>query len=77
MAQGYINDRATDYYSLKSRLMDGAPSRQRSDHFDVLNRHLRHGLVTPGQLVIVPNPYSVTCSLEEAWLMRQAEAISR
>ncbi|NVZ69538.1 hypothetical protein [Pseudomonas costantinii] len=77
MAQGYINDRRTDYHSLKSRLMGGAPSRQRSDHFDVLNRHLRPGLVTPGQLVIVPDTYSVTCSLEEAWLMRQAETIRR
>lgn len=77
MAQGYINDRLTDYLSLKSRLMGSAPSRQRSDHFDVLNKHLRPGLVTPGQLVIVPDTYSVTCSMEEAWLMRHAEAISR
>lgn len=77
MAQGYINERTTDYLGLKSRLMGAAPNRQRSDHFDVLNRHLRHGLVTPGQLVIVPDTYSVTCSLEEAWLMRQAEAIRR
>ncbi|MFL1545351.1 hypothetical protein [Pseudomonas sp. O39] len=77
MAQGYINERTTDYHSLKSRLMDGALSRPRSDHFDVLNRHLRPGLVTPRQLVIVPDPYSVSCSREEAWLMRQAEVIRR
>ncbi|WP_242200110.1 MULTISPECIES: hypothetical protein [unclassified Pseudomonas] len=77
MAQGYINDRTTDYNGLKSRLMGSAPSRQRSDHFDVLNRHLRPGLVMPGQLVIVPDPYSVTCSMEEAWLVRRAEAIRR
>lgn len=77
MAQGYINDLTTDYSSLKSRLLDGAPSRQRSDHFDVLNRHLRLGLVTPGQLVIVPDTYSVSCSLEEAWLMRRGEEVRR
>jgi hypothetical protein len=77
MAQSYINDRATDYTSLKSRLMGGAPSRQRSDHFDVLNRHLRPGLVAPGQLVIIPDPYSVSCSSEEAWLMRHAEEVRR
>lgn len=77
MAQGYINDRTTDYSGLKSRLMGSAPSRQRSDHFDVLNRHLRPGLVMPGQLVIVPDPYSVTCSMEEAWLVGRAEAIRR
>jgi len=39
-------------------------SLQRSDHFDVLNRHLRHSLVSPRQLVIVPDAYSLSCSLE-------------
>jgi len=34
-------------------LMGGGLNRQRSDHFDVLNRHLRPGLVAPGQLVII------------------------
>ncbi|OPB11779.1 hypothetical protein BFW93_11045, partial [Pseudomonas fluorescens] len=77
MAQGYINDRTTDYHSLKSRLMGGGLSRERSDHFDVLNHHLRRGLVTPGQLVIIPDAYSATCSMEEAWLVRQAQAIRR
>lgn len=77
MAQGFVNERTTDYLSLKGRLMGSAPSRQRSDHFDVLNRHLRPGLVTPGQLVIVPDHYSVSCSVEEAWLMRHAEEIRR
>ncbi|AKS09232.1 hypothetical protein [Pseudomonas trivialis] len=77
MAQSYINDRATDYPSLKIRLMSGALSRQRSDHFDVLNRHLRTGLVAPGQLVIIPDSHSVGCSVEEAWLMRHAEEVRR
>ncbi|CRM64637.1 hypothetical protein [Pseudomonas sp. 28 E 9] len=77
MAQGYINDHTIDYGSLKSRLMGSGLSRQRSDHFDVLNRHLRHGLVTPGQLVIIPDAYSVECSKDEAWLMRHAERVQR
>lgn len=77
MAQGYVNERMTDYLSLKSQLMGGSSTRQRSDHFDVLNRHLRPGLVMPGQLVIVPDNYSVMCSIEEAWLMRHAEQIRR
>ncbi|MEG8235439.1 hypothetical protein [Pseudomonas orientalis] len=77
MAQSYINDHTTDYGSLKSRLMGGGLSRQRSDHFDVLNRHLRHGLVTPGQLVIIPDAYSVECARDEAWLMRHAEQVRR
>ncbi|WP_426136192.1 hypothetical protein [Pseudomonas sp. PWP3-1b2] len=77
MAQGFVNDRTTDYLSLKSRLIDSASSRQRAEHFDALNRHLRPGLVTPGQLVIVPDTYSVSCSLEEAWLMRYAQEVRR
>lgn len=77
MAQSFINDRATDYQSLKSRLMGGSLSRPRSDHFDVLNRHLRPGLVAPGQLVIVPDSHSLNCSVEEAWLMRHAEEVRR
>lgn len=77
MAQGYINDHTTDYESLKYRLMGRALSQQRSAHFDVLNRHLRPGLVGPGQLVIIPDPYSVACSFEEAWLMRHAEEVRR
>ncbi|MBC3198292.1 hypothetical protein [Pseudomonas poae] len=77
MAQSYINDRTTDYESLKSRLMGGGLNRQRSDHFDVLNRHLRPGLVAPGQLVIIPDAGSVSCSGEEAWLMRHAEQVRR
>jgi hypothetical protein len=77
MAQGYINDRTADYQSLKSRLMASGLSRERSDHFDVLNHHLRRGLVMPGQLVIIPDAYSTSCSMEEAWLVRQAQAIRR
>ena len=77
MAQSFINDRATDYQSLKNRVMGGALSRPRSDHFDVLNRHLRPGLVAPGQLVIVPDGHSMNCSVEEGWLMRHAEEVRR
>lgn len=77
MAQSYINDRATDYQSLKTRLMGGALSRQRSDYFDVLNRHLRTGFVAQGQLVIIPDSHSVSCSVEEAWLMRHAGEVRR
>jgi len=77
MAQGYINRETIDLTSLKTRLMGHGLSRQRSDHFDVLNHHLRHGLVTPGQLVVIPDAYSVSCSREEAWLMRRAEEVRR
>lgn len=77
MAQGYINDRTTDYLSLKSRLLTGS-SRQLSDQFDALNLHLRQAsLVTPGQMVIVPDDYGVACTADDAWLMRHAQEIRR
>ena len=75
MAYGYINQQAAPYPFLKSRLWRGGLLQGR-DHFDVLNRHLSHGLVRPGELVIVPEASSVNCSIEEAWLMRHAEEIT-
>jgi hypothetical protein len=77
MAQGYINDRTTDYLSLKSRLLAGS-SRNLSDLFDALNLHLRQArLVTPGQMVIIPDAYAVACTTDDAWLMRHAQEIQR
>ncbi|WP_339533344.1 hypothetical protein [Pseudomonas mucidolens] len=76
MAQAFINDRTTDFLSLKSRLLCGS-SRQLSAQFDVLNLHLRHGLITPGQMVIIPDDHGVACTANDAWLMRHAEEIRR
>ena len=76
MAQAYINERTFDYHSLKSRFL-ARSSRPSAEQFDALNLHLRHGLVTPGQMVIVPEDYAVACTLNDAWLMRQAQEIRR
>ncbi|AZE62019.1 MULTISPECIES: hypothetical protein [Pseudomonas fluorescens group] len=76
MAYGYINQQALPYSFLKSQLWH-AGLLQGRDHFDVLNQHLSHGLVRPGELVIVPEASGAHCTIEEAWLMRHAEEISR
>jgi hypothetical protein len=76
MAQAYINPHTTDLLSLKSRLLPGS-SQSLSDKFDALNLHLRHGLVTPGQMVIIPEEYGVACTANDAWLMRHAQEIRR
>lgn len=76
MAYGYINQQATPYSFLKSQLWH-AGLLPGPDHFDVLNKHLSQGMVRPGELVIVPEMSSAHCSIEEAWLMRHAEEISR
>lgn len=76
MAQAYINDRTIDFHSLKSSLLKGS-HHPLSAQFDALNLHLRHGLVTPGQMVIIPDDYGMACSANDAWLMRHAEQIRR
>lgn len=76
MAQAYINDRTIDFHSLKSSLLKGS-HHPLSAQFDALNLHLRHGLVTPGQMVIIPDDYGMACTFNDAWLMRQAEQIRR
>ncbi|MGL5996251.1 MAG: hypothetical protein ACRC1I_06965 [Pseudomonas proteolytica] len=76
MAQAYINDRTTDFHSLKSSLLKGS-HHPLSAQFDALNLHLRHGLVTPGQMVIIPDDYGMACTFNDAWLMRHAEQIRR
>ena len=76
MAQAYINDRTIDFHSLKSSLLKGS-HHPLSAQFDALNLHLRHGLVTPGQMVIIPDDYGMACTFNDAWLMRHAEQIRR
>nr|WP_218171232.1 hypothetical protein [Pseudomonas gingeri] len=52
---------------------------QRGSHaltkFDTVNSHLRRSMVTPGQLVIVPDDTTASCTFEEAWLMTRAREI--
>jgi len=74
MAHGFINEKTTHYPSLKSQLL-----MQRGSHaltkFDTINSHLRRSMVTPGQLVIVPDDSTASCTFEEAWLMTRARDI--
>ena len=69
MAYGYINQQATPYSFLKSRLWH-AGLLQGPDHFDVLNKHLSQGMVRPGELVIVPEMSSAHCSGEFGGFLR-------
>ncbi|WP_248768511.1 hypothetical protein [Pseudomonas sp. MWU12-2345] len=74
MAHGFINEKTTHYPSLKSQLLI-----QRGSHaftkFDTTNSHLRRSMVTPGQLVIVPDDSTASCTFEEAWLMTRAREV--
>ncbi|MGQ7862242.1 hypothetical protein ACUN0G_23640 [Pseudomonas sp. 32A] len=76
MATAYINQRLIDYDSLKRRILNGASPIAQSK-FDALNVHLPGPFVRPGYMVIVPGNTLNESTADEAWLMSQAEAISR
>jgi hypothetical protein len=76
MATAYINQRLIDYDSLKRRVLNGASPIAQSK-FDALNVHLPGPFVRPGYMVIVPGNILNESTADEAWLMSQAEAISR
>ncbi len=74
MAHGFINEKTTHYPSLKSQLLIQCGSHALIK-FDTINSHLRRTVVTPGQLVIVPDDTTASCTFEEAWLMTRAREI--
>lgn len=71
MAQpyGFINNRQQTSVELKARL---GLSKQAETKFDVLNIHIRNAVVQPGQLVIIGDDSTLTCTLEESRLMQAA-----
>lgn len=76
MATAYINERSTSYFAVKSLLLKDK-FRHAPGKFDRLNSHLRRGLITAGQLVIVPDDSSPDCTFEEAWLMQHAARVDQ
>lgn len=70
----FINDLAQPYSALKQRLSLNAPTQTK---FDTLNQHIRNSVVLPGQLVIIPDPSTASCTLEEARLMGSAQSIKQ
>lgn len=68
-AYAFINDQVQGDSAIKSRL--GA-----SDKFNTLNVHIRNQVVMPGQIVIVPDSNTKSCTLEEAELMSMAQHVS-
>jgi hypothetical protein len=55
--------------AIKSRLGAG-------DKFTALNIHILNQVVMPGQMVIVPDSTTKSCTVEEAELMRMAQQVS-
>ncbi|WLH68080.1 hypothetical protein [Pseudomonas sp. FP2309] len=73
-AYAFINERPQLYPMLKLSLSLN-PTRQTK--FDILNQHIRNVVVLPGQLVIIPDAHTASCTAEEARLMRSAQNIKQ
>ncbi|WDU63509.1 hypothetical protein LRS56_02820 [Pseudomonas poae] len=65
----FINERPQPYPLLKLSLSLNPHTHTK---FDTLNQHIRNTLVLPGQLVIIGDSRTASCTAEEAWLMRSA-----
>jgi hypothetical protein len=68
----FINERPQPYPLLKLSLSLNLHTHTK---FDLLNQHIRNTVVLPGQLVIIGDNRTASCTAEEARLMRSAENI--
>ncbi len=71
-ARSFINPQAQSYESLKAGTPMSANQRAK---FDVLNAHIANSVVFPGELVIVGDPSTPSCTSHEAFLMGKAVGI--
>lgn len=68
----FINERPQPYPLLKLSL---SLNQHTQTKFDIINQHIRNVVVLPGQLVIIPDASTASCTTEEAGLMRSAQNI--
>ncbi|WP_317660610.1 hypothetical protein [Pseudomonas sp. KU43P] len=71
-ARSFINPRAQNYATLKNGTPMNANQRAK---FDVLNAHIVNTVVFAGELVIVGDPSTPSCTSHEAFLMAKAVGI--
>ena len=72
MSAIFINPRVQPYSYLKSMLQLGKNSMSK---FDVLNTHVINTVVLPGELIIVGDNSTPSCTAEEAFYMKKASEI--
>lgn len=65
----FINPRMQNYSYLKSNLQLGKNSRAK---FDILNAHIINTVVLPGEIVIIGDGSTPSCTAEEAFYMKIA-----
>ncbi|WP_069943238.1 hypothetical protein [Pseudomonas putida] len=70
-ARAFINPKMQNYHTLKAGL---ALSGHSASKFDVLNSHIYNSVVRSGELVIVGDWSTPSCTSQEAYLMAKAAA---
>lgn len=68
-ARAFLNLKLQNYHRLKSDL---ALTGHSLEKFDVLNSHIANTVVRSGELIIIGDPTTASCTSQEAWMMRQA-----
>ncbi|MGJ7551070.1 hypothetical protein [Pseudomonas alloputida] len=68
-ARAFINPKMQNYHTLKAGL---ALSGHSASKFDVLNAHIYNNVVRSGELVIVGDWSTLSCTSQEAYLMAKA-----
>ncbi|MER2296652.1 MAG: hypothetical protein ABS956_04090 [Pseudomonas sp.] len=71
-ARAYLNLKLQNYHRLKSDL---ALTGHSLEKFDVLNSHIANTVVRSGELIIIGDPTTASCTSQEAWMMRQATIV--
>lgn len=70
----YINDKAQHYSTITFSLSLNPRALYR---FEAVNAHLRDQWVMPGQIIVIPDSHSTSCTVQEARLMEAARVVSR
>jgi hypothetical protein len=71
-ARAFLNFKLQNYHRLKTDLGLTGHSLAK---FDVLNAHIADTVVRSGELVIIGDPTTASCTSQEAWMMRQAAVV--
>ena len=71
-ARAFLNLKLQNYHRLKADL---ALSGHSLEKFDVLNAHVANTVVRKGELIIIGDYTTASCTSQEAWMMAQAAKV--
>ncbi|MFJ2985167.1 MULTISPECIES: hypothetical protein [unclassified Pseudomonas] len=71
-ARTFLNLKLQNYHRLKTDLGLTGHSLEK---FDALNAHIANTVVRSGELVIIGDPTTASCTSQEAWMMKQAAVV--